>query len=69
MIDPLTIMSITFAVISFVDHLLSFTPDGYPKSFIQAIIWVIHKIYLKLARRQTSSHENDDELSLRTVVI
>jgi hypothetical protein len=70
MVDPITALSITFAIISGIDHFLSFTPDGYPKSLIQVIIWCGHKIYVILKKKPPStSGNNTNEYELISVVI
>ncbi len=66
-VDPITIISAVFGAISGIDHCLSFSPDGYPKSLIQAFIWIGHKIHKRFKKKPKKS-EPEEEL-LREVVL
>lgn len=67
--DPLTIMSICFGIISGLDHLLAFSPDGYPKSLGQALLWVCHKIYCRCRKKQSGSDYEPVSTDIQLVVI
>lgn len=69
MLDPVTIASIIFGGVTFIDHLLSFSPDGVPKSIIQAFIWIGHRIYTLIKKTKKPEEDPEDEHPLIDVKI
>ena len=42
--DPITIITIIASCIAIVETILSYSPEGYPKSIFQCIVFIIEKI-------------------------
>ena len=50
--DPVTIISIVAALLALTNELLAYSPDGYPKSLFQLVVFIIVKIKRKITEKK-----------------